>query len=280
MIMGVCNAIEIALGHPISEHVGDRGVFMVKGLYTAATGMMVQRNKMDVVTNNIVNAETSGYKRDTLVTSTFTDVILNRINDPSVSVIGGTPIGGYNYGTRVDEQFTDYTQGSLENTERSTDLAISGDGLFVVDSDVGERYTRSGNFAVDGEGYLVTESGNYVLGKNGRIQVGTTDFAVDGNGTISVDEKEIDTLRLVTFDDLSVLRKQGDNLYYAYGNAQPVDATNATVKQGMQENSNVDIASEMVDMITLYRKYEANQKVVSMTDQSLGLAVNLGKLGG
>ena len=253
---------------------------MVRGFYTAATGMMVQRDRMDTLTNNITNADTMGYKQDTVVTSAFTKVMLSRINDPSVSVLGGTQVGGYDYGTRVDKEYTDFSKGNFESTGKSTDLAITGNGFFAVNTAAGERYTKAGNFSVDSGGYLVTEDGNYVLGENGKINVGTSDFTVSKNGTVAVGGRTVDTLRLETFDDLTVLRKQGNNLYYAYGGAAPVAAKDAAVKQGMLEGSNVDVATEMVDMLSLYRKYEASQKMVSMTDNSLELTVNLGKLGG
>jgi len=253
---------------------------MVRGLYTAATGMMVQKNKMDVLTNNIVNAETTGYKKDYLTTSSFSDVVLQRINDPNVNILGGNEVGPYSYGTHIDELSTDFTDGSLEQTSKTTDLALSGKGLFVVETKDGERYTRSGNFSVSADGYLVTEDGNYVLGENGRVYVGTSNFSVSADGTVSGAAAENNKLRLVTFDDLSVLRKQGNNLYYAYGGQTPVAAQGVTVRQGYQESSNVNASEEMVDMISVYRKYEASQKIVSITDDSLELAANLGKVGG
>ena len=248
---------------------------MVRGLYTAATGMTVQQNKMDVLTNNLVNAETTGYKKDTLVNATFQEVMLKRIHDPNLNVYGGADVGGYSYGTHVDELFTDFSEGNLEQTNKSTDLALTRNGFFAVETPQGERYTRSGNFSVDGDGYLVTEDGNYVLGDQGRIQVGSSDFSVTTDGTVSNGDK----LRLVTFQDLGTLRKQGNNLYYSYGNETAVPAQNVQVRQGMQEGSNVSLEDEMVDMVSVYRKYEASQKIVSMTDQTMGLAVNLGKLG-
>jgi len=242
--------------------------------------MAVQRDKMEVLTNNIVNAETTGFKKDSLLTSTFTEVMLKRINDPNVNILGSSEVGTYSFGTHVDELVTDYVAGSLESTEKSTDLAIQGSGFFVIETDGGERYTRAGNFAVSGEGYLVTEDGDYVLGQNGRIHVGSTDFSVSADGTVTGASGETNKLKIVNFDDTGVLRKQGNNLYYAYGGETPADAQYATVRQGFQESSNVDVSEEMVDMITVYRKYEASQKMVTITDDSLGLAVNLGKLGG
>jgi len=253
---------------------------MIRGLYTAATGMMVQRNKMDVLTNNIVNAETTGFKKDTLTTSTFDQVMLRRVNDPSVSIYGSSNVGTYSFGTHIDELVTSFSEGSMEETGRSTDMAIVGDGFFAVETPNGERYTRSGNFAVDSGGYLVTQDGNYVLGENGRIYVGSTDFNVAANKAVTGGLANEDMLRIVTFDDTGLLRKEGNNLYYAYGGAAAVPATDAAIRQGAQESSNVEISDEMVDMISVYRKYEASQKIVDMTDDTLGLAVKLGDVGG
>jgi flagellar basal-body rod protein FlgG len=253
---------------------------MIRGLYTATTGMMVQRSKMDVLTNNIVNAETTGYKSDDLMTSTFDAEMLKRISDPDVSIVG-TNAGKYSFGTHVDEKVTDFTQGDFEDTGRNTDLALSGEGFFVIETPEGERYTRSGNFTVDEQGNLVTSDGNYVLGSNGRIHVGDDKFSVSADGVVTGDQAVSDQLRLVTFADTGNLRKQGNNLYYSYNGEQPAAATDCTVRQGAQEASNVSVADSMVDMLTVYRKYEACQKAVTMNDETLGLAVNkLGRLGG
>lgn len=252
---------------------------MVRGLYTAATGMMVQRHKMDTLTNNIVNAETTGFKKDTLVTSAFDRVMLERINDPDVTVFGAR-VGAYSYGTHVDERLTDFGEGVLEGTGKSTDLALEGEGFFAVETAEGERYTRDGNFTVNRGGYLTTQDGNYVLGENGRIYVGAPDFTVAADGTVSAPQGTGDRLRLVTFADPGQLRKQGNNLYYPYGGAAAEETRGAAVRQGSLEGSNVEIADEMVNMLAVYRKYEASQKIVDMTDDTMGLAVNLGKVGG
>ncbi|UOO37309.1 flagellar basal-body rod protein FlgF [Oscillospiraceae bacterium CM] len=254
---------------------------MVRGLYTSATGMNVQRNKMDVLTNNIVNAETTGFKADTLVTSTFDQVMLQRINDPNINILGAPDVGGYDFGTHVDELVTDFSGGTLEVTDRPTDIALTGNGFFTVETADGQiRYTKSGNFTVNADGYLVTQDGDFVLGEKGRIKVGSSDFSVSAQGDVTGDAATPDRLKIVTFSDLSVLRKAGNNLYYPYGDVAPVTTSDTVVHQGVLEGSNVDISGEMVDMISVYRKYEANQKLVSMTDKSLEMAVNLGRVGG
>ena len=253
---------------------------MLRGLYTAATGMNVQREKMDVLTNNIVNASTTGYKKDTLISSSFNEVLIERISDDDPYVVNTSEeVGPYSFGTHIDEVYTDFALGSLENTNTQTDLALTGEGFFVVDTPDGERYTRSGNFSVDYQGYLVTDDGYYVQGENGSIQVGTGSFTVDSDGTITVDGEALDTLRIVSFEETTGLRKQGESLYYSFTGEVPTDATNTKVMQGYLESSNVDVATEMVDMITVYRTYEANQKILTMTDETLGMAVNdLGSL--
>lgn len=254
---------------------------MVRGLYTAATGMTVQRNKMDVLTNNVVNAETPGFKSDGLITSTFTEVMLSRINDPNISIVGSQKVGGYDFGSHVDEVVTDFTGGTLEQTDKYTDLALAGDGFFTVETAGGQlRYTRSGNFTVSGDGYLVTQDGGYVMGQNGRIFVGDAKFAVSDKGEITGQTAIPDTLDIVAFADPGVLRKIGNNLYGVYGNVQPTPTAGAAVRQGALEGSNVDVSGQMVDMISVYRKYEANQKIVGMTDKTLELTVNLGRIGG
>lgn len=246
---------------------------MLRSLYIAATGMLVQRKKMDVITNNITNIETTGYKRDQLISRSFKDMLITRINDPAV-VNYSTPIGNQNTGVHIDEVSTDFSQGNMEDTGKLTDLALQGPGFFTVSTPGGERYTRDGSFGVNSEGYLVTSDGNYVMGVSGKIRVGTGKFNVSGQGVVTVNGTPAGKLKIVTFADAKGLRKEGNNLYANY-NAQTVATTAETsVKQGYLEGSNVDIAREMVDMISVSRLYDTNQRMVKMLDQSLDKAVN------
>lgn len=245
---------------------------MVRGQYIAGTGMLLQRRLMENITNNITNAETTGYKKDHLVSHTFDDVLIERIND--TYVVGQTRVvGPLGFGTQVDQKYTDHTQGNLEQTGRSTDLAIAGEGLFVMETPGGEMYSRAGAFYLNALGYLVDGDGNFLMGANGRVQVGSEDFTVGESGNVIVNGVEVNTIRLVTFEDNTVLRKRGHNLYSAEG-AQPAAAANTVVKQGVLENSNVDIGREMVDMMSVYRAYETNQRMLTMIDETVGRAVN------
>ena len=249
---------------------------MLRSLYIAGTGMITERSKMDVITNNIANMETVGYKKDQMISRSFADLLLDQIDSDDPYVVNTRDeVGPLNTGTHMDVVVTDFTQGALESTEQDTDLAIQGDGYFSILTPQGIRYTRSGNFAVDSNGDLVTQEGYYVLGQDGgRLHVGTDGFSVSSTGTVEAGGQAVGSIRLVAFEDETVLRKTGENLYTTLNNTQPTMATTATIKQGYLEASNVDMATEMVDMLSTNRAYESNQRIVKMVDESLGKTVN------
>lgn len=247
---------------------------MLRSFYIATTGMLTQRSKMDVIINNITNTDTSGYKKDQVVTRSFEDLLLDRLNDPSI-LNRGTYVGGQNTGIYVDELVTDFTQGPMEGTGLQTDLAITGDGFFCIQTPEGVRYTRDGNFQVDANGNLLTQDGYYVLGENGgMLNVGTGDFSVKSDGSIFADDRQVGKLLIVQFSDNAILRKAGGNLYYPYNGEQPVAKQNATVEQGMLEGSNLDLGREMAEMLMTNRVYESNQRILRMVDESLSRTVN------
>lgn len=246
---------------------------MLRGLYISATGMLAQTNRMNVLTNNIVNAETAGFKADEMVTRSFKDMMIERINDPAVVTVS-KQVGPLNTGVHVDETVTSFDQGPIEQTGVSTDLAIEGDGFFTVQTPDGLRYTRAGNFAVSTEGYLVTSEGYEVLGQNGPIRVITPEFSVDATGAVEVGGNTVDRLRIAAFADNSGLRKVGDSLFMNYTNQAEQKATGCSVQQKSLENSNVEAVDEIVKMITVQRAYETNQKMIQITDETFGRAVN------
>lgn len=248
---------------------------MERGLYIAGTGMLTERNRMDVITNNITNVDTLGYKKDYVLSRSFSDMLLDRVNDPAV-LSRTVNVGPLNTGIHIDEVSTDFSAGLPEQTDEPTDLMITGNGFFVVSTPDGDRYTRAGNFTTNADGDLLDANGYYVQDQSGSsINVGTDDFVVNKDGSIyGSNGEEIAALKVVTFKDTSGLRKAGNNLYYHYKNEQPVEAEDYKVTQGYIETSNVNIASEMVDMIITNRAYETSQSVLKMIDQTLGLAVN------
>jgi flagellar basal-body rod protein FlgG len=257
--------------------------------------MLAQSRRMDVITNNLTNVETAGFKQDVMTTRSFRDMLISRISDPSVYQY--RHVGPHNLGVHVDQVFTDFITGSFEETRHPSDMAIVGEGFFVVswvpkglDEDAmeeiepEERYTRAGNFAIDAEGNLVTPNGYYVHGEGGApIHIGTYDFIVDRDGTIRVGEEVIDRLRIVTFEDPRVLRKQGGTLYTVFGRydewgefepaAEP-EEIEPEIRQYFLESSNVDLARETVRMMETHRAYELNQRIINMFDETLRISVN------
>jgi len=233
---------------------------------------------METITNNIANAETTGFKKEFLIAHSHDEVMLRRVNDTSRHGLRGNMVGPLNLGTQVDYLYIDFTQGALEGTERTTDLALIGDAFFVVQTDAGERYTKTGHFYINDAGYLTDTEGNQLLGSNGPIYVGGLNFRVDQFGNVFTDDGFSDTIRVVSFADNSTLRRQGANLYFA--TVPPLAEANPySVAQGFLETSNVDVGREMVDMLAMYRTYELNQRMVTMIDETLGKAVNeIGRL--
>jgi flagellar basal-body rod protein FlgF len=152
---------------------------MVKGLYTAYTGMVNEQNRMDIMTNNLANASTVGYKKEGSTSQSFNDVLTVKIKDQSVGMRNVQRIGIKNPGVKIGENYTDYTQGSFRITDNTYDLALAGDGFFAIEftNKAGEtdtKYTRAGQFTLNKDGYLVTEEGDYVLDtQNRRIRLNT-----------------------------------------------------------------------------------------------------------
>ena len=256
---------------------------MVKGLYTAYSGLTVQQKRLDVVSNNLANATTTGYKKEGLTTQSFKDLYGIKVKDETVGYINQN-IGTLNLGAKVGESFRSWDQGSFQNTGNTFDFALSGSGLFSISftNKAGETstlYTRDGSFQMNREGYLVTKDGDFVLGENGPIQLPTdlSELSVQPTGEIYADGQYIDRFALVNFEDYNYVEAYGENLYRAVDGATFTDAS-ATVNQGYLESSNINVVSEMVDMITIAREFESNQKVMTTIDEMLGKMVNISEL--
>lgn len=250
---------------------------MIRGLYTSASGLVAEMARTDVISNNLANVDTTGFKKDRAIFRAFPEMNIHRIDDPAVmspkDKIDPRPfIGVLGTGAMLDEINTDFVQGSIENTSNPLDLALSGEGFFEVQTPGQVRYTRDGSFTRNQEGYLVTKDGYYVLGQNGPIQLPDgNDISINRRGEVFSGGNFVDRLLVVTFADQRQLLKEGDNLYAA--GQQPI-ASDSEVIQGALEGSNVSPIGEMVDLITAFRAYEANQKVVKANDDTLDRAVN------
>lgn len=257
---------------------------MVRGLYTAWTGMANEQKRLDIISNNLANSATVGYKQESVTNQSFDTMLTIKVKDAS-ELYNNRPVGSMNLGVKLGEVYTNYNQGSLRQTGNKYDLGIEGQGFFnvsVIDENGNEstKYTRDGSFTMAQDGSIVDMNGNYLLGESGKITIptNTKDVVVDQTGAIYADGVYVDTIRLTDFENYDYLSKYGDNMYEAVEGATELD-TNAMINQGFTEQSNVNVVSEMVKMIAVTRAYEANQKVIQTVDNTLDLATNsVGKI--
>ncbi len=259
---------------------------MVKGLYTAYTGMVNEQRRLDVLANNLANADTNGYKKEGATSQTFADELAIKIKDSSHNKLPKN-LGYMSMGVHIGETYTDYAQGNFKVTDNNTDFALRGDGFFAISytdkqGNSSVKYTRDGAFVVNTQGYLVTKDGDYVLNMNdarngnvtGRIRVNPNlPIDVDEFGTIFQDGVQVGNIGYVDFADYNYIAKFGENLYDIEDGGQVI-ASDATIEQGAIEASNVNVVSEMVNMITISRAYQAGQKVIQTVDETLDKAVN------
>jgi len=245
---------------------------VLRGLYTAATGMIHQRRRLDTVSNNIANVNTTGFRRDRVVTRAFDDELLLRLQEGNFN--SRTRIGLLNHGVYAERVMTAFEQGSFQQTGNNTDLAIEGAGFFAVMTDIGEQYTRDGGFVVDGTGRLVTTEGWQVLGEGGPIVVGSDDFQADAMGNVFSGGEWVERLRIVDFADTDALRKAGDNLFVNPDPENAIVDAETRIRQGYIEGSNVEVQREITDMLEAFRRYESSQQILRMMDETLGRTVN------
>lgn len=247
-----------------------------KGIDTS-TGFYVldsEKNKIKVNNNDIQVDDKSGN-----VISNG-NVIANLIYTPSKNVIGTI-----NGGLRFDRIQTNFISGQIKPTDNKLDFAIKGEGFFKVQSEDGIRYTRDGSFSLNDKGELINSNGNYVLGKKGIITL-DKDFKINKDGEIYIKDEDYgtyeyyDKIDAVNVLNVNALRKEGNNLYKVEEGINPDEQKlDGDLLQGFIETSNVNSVNEMVDMITVFREYESNQKVVKAYDEMMGKAVNeIGKV--
>lgn len=278
---------------------------MFKGFYTVASGMLAQQRKTEMLTNNMANANTPGFKAEQSSMRAFPEMLLKSYEtkqiptEKGMSLTSGQIVGSINTGVYMQEAMPNFIQGALQDTGQKTDLAlidslmptnedgVSGTVFFTVQNAEGEtRYTRNGDFTLDGQGYLTTGSGYYVLDREGnRIQLSSDQFAVDGNGYLQGAAGENANLGIAFSANPYQMVKEGDGLYRTADGAELGDARAAAgvdfnLQQGFLEGSNVDTGRTMTDMLTAYRAFEANQKVLQAYDKSMEKAANeVGRIG-
>jgi len=258
---------------------------MLRSLYSGVSGMKNFQTKLDVIGNNISNVNTIGYKKSTIQ---FQDLLSQNLSSSGVNPM---QVG---LGSTTSAITVQHTAGSLMFTGVGTDLAIIGDGFFTVENPTGGApyLTRSGNFAVDDEGFLVTQQGHYVLDNGNppsRINVKVKDgveyssFSINRNGEIigkladgTEDPNPIATLQVLTVPNPSGLSKAGGSYYQAtVQSGAAVAAENFQVSSGQLEMSNVDLTEEFTEMIIAQRGFQANSRTITTSDEILQEVVNL-----
>ncbi|MCT2535107.1 flagellar hook-basal body protein [Aquibacillus koreensis] len=268
---------------------------MLRGYYTATAGMIAQQRRQETLSNNLTNALTPGYKRDQATLKSFPELLIQRMESNTMPTSQGrripqsTTIGSINTGVYVQETIPDFTQGALRATGTTTDMAIvngtmpdeTGNVLFTVQNGDGDvRYTRNGNFTVDGQGYLTSNEGYYVLNQDGNpILTDGQEFNVTPEGNVELAGQAI-PLGLAYSPDANQLIKEGEGLYQLAEDQEALtdvrDNADVTysIQQGSLEDSNVDMNQTVTEMMQAYRNFETNQKVLQAYDRSMEKAVN------
>lgn len=253
---------------------------MDPALRTVATGMQAQQTRTDVIANNLANVNTTGFKRSR---AHFEDLLYQTVQGPATLGSRDTeqlPAIQVGRGTRLSAIQRIEEQGSLEQTDRPLDMAIDGEGYFQVQMPNGDNaYTRDGSFQVSDQGVLVT-SGGYALQPPIKVPPNTSSIVVSATGIVTAQgvggsgkDQEVGRIQLARFANPSGLTSKGENLFQetsASGQATlgyPQEDGNGRVVQGYLEGSNVQIVTEMVDMITAMRAYEINSKAIQNSDE-------------
>ena len=254
---------------------------MNRSLYIAATGMNAQQSQMDVISNNLANVSTNGFKGSRAV---FEDLMYQTLRQPGANSTQETELpSGSQVGTGVQEVATErlYTQGNLQQTGNSTDLAINGAGFFQVQMPDGTTsYTRDGSFQTNAEGQLVTASGYQVVPAI-TVPPNATSLTVGSDGVVtcttagSTKNTTLGTIQLAMFINPTGLQSNGGNLVSETASSGAPTITSpglngsGSVNQGYVETSNVNVVQELVNMIETQRAYEINSKAVTTSDQML-----------
>jgi len=229
---------------------------MDRGIYVALSGAIAQERRMDLLADNLANVNTAGFKGQKPV---FEEAVPGLGN-----LLAGTNPRSF---TSIDRVVTDMSPGIMENTGRSLDVAIEGDGFFAVKTPTGLRYTRDGSFSVAADGTLTTREGYKVMGEKGPITLTGPDVSISAEGEIEANGIVVDRLRLVSFNNVMNLVREGNLFTPADDTVKvvPVDP-NTTVAQGFVESSNINAVRAMTEMIDAMRSYETHAKMVQTMD--------------
>lgn len=256
---------------------------MYQGFYNLTSGMLTQNRNLNVISNNMVNIQTAGYKRDKMVSSTFEEEMLYRTGRYNKNI--KEELGVTSKIKTAEQTYVNYEQGSFDTTGGIYDFALSGKGFFCVDTDQGVRYTRNGSFHVDEEGYLVLDNLGRVQGQGGQpIQIDDENFQVSADGTIRVvdregNDREFGRLRIVDFADYEQLHKEDYGVFSTEQATRELAEGETTVLWKTLERSNVDMVEELTSMMSSQRALQSAAQVLKMYDQVMSKsATDVGRL--
>lgn len=253
---------------------------MANSIDVLGSNMKYLQERITVISNNIANSDTDGFKRDELVgksfNAIFSDEMAKIIPEPEKRY--GAGMLQFKPGVFSDKTYTTFTQGLLQETGDRADLAVSGNGFIAVERDGQTFYTRGVRLKTNASGYLVNGQNDLIQGNNGPIQV-SGDYRISEDGQVVSGGQVVATIQLMDFEDTEMLQKYGDNLYVNLGGPANSGAADGVLKQGFAESSNVDLSEEVISMMEVTRLYETNQRLIQMLDEIESLAANqIGKV--
>ncbi|NLJ57630.1 MAG: flagellar hook-basal body protein [Tissierellia bacterium] len=244
---------------------------MSRGFYTLTSGMLTQQRKIDLLSNNISNINTAGYKKEQAVTSNFGNLLINKYKENGIYQ-ETSPINNVSLIRTLVENNTVHSQGALEETGNITDFAIMGPGFFAVDSDGVILYTRNGSFNIDEEGYLVLENIGRVQGEFGDIYIGSDKFDFVNDGSIIVEGEAVDAITVYDFLDYDSLDKFGQGMFFS--DQEPELVIYPTIANRTIERSNVDPTEEFTNMLASQRALQTAAQALKIYDMINDQAVN------
>ena len=255
---------------------------MSGAIYTATSGALAYQMRLDVLSNNLSNIGTVGFKEDRTVFRAYLPASQNPIDETLQTTLMSeepTTLESYQVSNSLvafEGTRTDFSPGQLKQTGNAFDLAIDGNGFFCIQTPRGVQYTRKGNFTLNDEGVLANQEGLPVLGNSGEIKfMDGKAFIVNKEGNISMDGEEIDTLKIVNFADPDRLKKVGNTLFELTDpNIIEEKAEGFSINQGFIELSNVDAIRVMLEMIEVLRGYESYKKAIQSVDDITSKAIN------
>ncbi len=239
---------------------------MNRGFYTLGSGMLTSNRSLNAISNNLANAMTTGFKKSQIVSSTFGEMMMYRLEDAPEA------IGPVTMMRTATESACIHSQGVLKSAERALDMAISGSGFFAVQTEDGVAYTRKGAFSIDAQGYLTLGGVGRVLGADGPIYLGTADIEGAPHGNIDAGAASAGKIQIYDFDDYNDLVFAGEGFYVSPAAAPYVNGESKIYNKTL-EASNVDAASEMTDAMIEQRSLQACASALRMYDENLSKAV-------